>query len=286
MLKMSNDLTKKAGSYFRRNKIRIFKPYYLARLLFKRPSILVLGTRKSGTSVIANLLADIGGLSRTIDIPELWDNEWDVKKRLHDGALDIDSFINHNPHRFATDIVKEPSLTYLFDQIYCRFPEIRYVYITRHPVDYVRSILDRVHIDPHKLPMDIEEVDRLSIYPGWKKLLRGEIICQGDVTSLPETLIVRWRKAQRIYLANKKVFRILRYEDFMKDRELAIKKLAGDLDVPQRFSITNRISEQFQPKGAHRDESIYELFSNEVIKKMEELCEEEIRRLGYNFYCA
>ena len=34
--------------------------------------IIVLGNQKSGTSAIAHLLADYGGLSRTIDIPPLW----------------------------------------------------------------------------------------------------------------------------------------------------------------------------------------------------------------------
>ena len=51
---------------YKKNLIHYFKNLFA---VINENPIIVLGNQKSGTSAIAHLLADYGGLSRTIDIP-------------------------------------------------------------------------------------------------------------------------------------------------------------------------------------------------------------------------
>ena len=79
----------------RRNRVTTFIHSRLTRV--RQHPIIVLGNQTSGTSAIVHLLADYGGLSKTIDIPPL-------RQRRDDIPLLIDHFISEANDRHGTSI--------------------------------------------------------------------------------------------------------------------------------------------------------------------------------------
>ena len=67
-----------------------------------KKQIIILGNPKSGTSVIAHLLADFGDLSKTIDIPPIWPP---TAVDIMLGRLSFNHFIDKN-------VSLEPSLDF------------------------------------------------------------------------------------------------------------------------------------------------------------------------------
>lgn len=135
------------NKYIKKIYYKIFNPVYNLKLKSgSNPKFIVIGNPKTGTSVISSLIADQGGLTKTIDIPEMWNKQLD----LYNGEIEFEKFIIENAHYFAKKLVKEPDLTFMYHKITRKFPKSKIILITRHPVDNIRSVLDRVNIPPQK----------------------------------------------------------------------------------------------------------------------------------------
>ena len=77
-------------------------------------AVWVFGNPKSGTSVIAELLAIGGGWSATVDIPTLWRTPVsDVRK----GLSSAQALVEHHQAYFSRDLIKEPGLTVIMDRL-------------------------------------------------------------------------------------------------------------------------------------------------------------------------
>ena len=140
---------------------------YLSRVN-PRP-VLVLGNQKSGTSAIAALLGDLTGLSVTIDLPrEIRHAEY---LRVLRGEITMREFVALNRHEFSRDIIKEPNLTLLYEELAEFFPEASFAYVVRDPRDNLRSMLNRLKIrgDLEKLSGDVKE----RIPHAWRLVLDG-----------------------------------------------------------------------------------------------------------------
>lgn len=88
--------------------------------------VIVLGNQKAGTSAIAHLLADHCGLSKTVDIPELWPP---AMLRILSGRETLGAFARRHPRPFSRDLIKEPHLTFLHPQLKDLCPRARYVFV-------------------------------------------------------------------------------------------------------------------------------------------------------------
>src|SRR3990172_3865722 len=228
------------------------------------PRIIVLGNQKSGTTAIASLLADYGGLSKTIDIPELWKMERDI----HAGKLSIEAFIASNSHRFSSELVKEPCLTFLYDELVKIFPDTRYVFVIRHPADNIRSILDRFNVPCN---LDQAEIDIPEHMVGWRNLFDGSLL-KIHHKHYVARLAMRWVISTEIYLKNKDKIFLIRYEDFMQDKYGCIKRAAHALEVEKKHDIMPFLDRQYQSKGISRGLPFIESFGEKNTGIIKELC--------------
>lgn len=239
-------------------------------------AIIVLGNSKSGTTVIAALLAEYGRLSVTLDFwPRLRRPE--TLAAVHSGALPFDRFVRRFRADFARDVVKDPHLTFLYPQLSERFPGARFVMVVRDPRANIRSILNRLKL-PGDLP-DIGPDDYRSMRPLWEGILKSPWLnVEG---SYVERLAGRWASGARVYLQNRGAIELIRYEDFVADKMGAIAGLATRLDVENRGRIEGKLDTRFQPPG-DRTVGWREFFGDRNLAAIERLTEPEARALGYD----
>ena len=251
--------------------------YDLKKLFFKindRP-IIVLGNQKSGTTVMAALLAQLTGSSLTLDLRR--ENNRPVYPFLKNGCEDWEDFLSRNRIEFSQDIIKEPNLTILYKELADSFPEARFVYVLREPRDNIRSILNRLGL-PGNLPSLTNEQ--------WKSMplrWRYAVDCRYlgfEADNYIEMLAHRWRCLVDVYLQNTENFILCTYEDFLKDKIGEIKRLAEKLGIPETDDISAKVDVQYEPKG-DRDISWIDFFGENNLFTIENICKERMQKIGY-----
>ncbi|MCP8617493.1 sulfotransferase family protein [Salirhabdus salicampi] len=258
------------------------KRFYLHKTSTVNPSpTFVLGNQKSGTSAIGALLAQLTDRSVAIDLPGICEP---VQPKLHRGDLSFQKFVQKNAYDFSKDIIKEPSLTFLYDELRTHFPNAKVVFIIRDPRDNIRSILNRVGIPGHlhnitdrkwrrqlkKAPKDWERV----IDSRWMGV-KGE--------NYIEWMAHRWNVAADIYTQNKDDMMFIRYEDFVKDKERAIRQLANELDLPHVHDISDKVDIQYQPAG-NRNVKKHEFFGEHNLTRIHRICGDRMASFGYKVH--
>lgn len=238
--------------------------------------IIVLGTQKSGTTVIANLLAIAARESLTSDIfyrypepLELW---------LLTGRLDFKTFVQRYRADFANRIIKEPSLTFMYPGLKAVFPEAHYVYVLRDPRDTIRSVLDRLKLPGDKRALEPECVRHLEPYIGWGLILAGVGLPPGE--TYIDRLAIRWRTAAELLLREGERFIVVRYEDFLQEKSGTIHRLAEQLLLPIHNDIRDHVDVQFQPAGNSRV-GWEPFFGGENLARIERICRDMMASLGY-----
>lgn len=238
-----------------------------------RSPIIVLGNQKSGTSAIAHLVADYGGLTKTVDIPESW---WPVLRDLLLGDMSLQKFANQHKAYFAKDVIKEPNLTFLYPQLNHLCPDASYVFVVRDPKANIRSLLNRLG-----LPGDMKtlELDKFNL----PELLSN--IFNGDVWGTTahhyiDILSRRWNRAVDLYLDNQEKMILIRYEDFIADKVGCIGRLAQALEIVHKQDITDKVDIQYQPRG-DRNVSWFDFFGKENLKRIERICGARMHKFGY-----
>ncbi|SDD19145.1 sulfotransferase domain-containing protein [Halanaerobium congolense] len=260
---------------------KILNPFYNLKLrLSSNPKFIVIGNPKTGTSVISSLIAEQGNLTKTIDIPEMWYKQMELYK----GDIDLEKFISKNAHRFTKSLVKEPDLTFLYNKITNVFSESKIILIVRHPVDNIRSVLDRVNIDPDDLPIDIKKIDKMDIIDPWKWFVNGDVLRSNPTNKIPYTMAYNWVYTVNLYLNNQESIYLIRYEDFVKNKIKSISDYCEDLNIKKINDISDLVDKQYQPKGENKNKNVKKLFSTEVIEKIENICSAEMKELDYEFY--
>jgi hypothetical protein len=239
--------------------------------------IIVLGNQKSGTSAIAHLLADYGGLSKTIDIPPLWGYEG---LRIMHGRRRFSAVVEENPHYFSTEVIKEPMMTFFVEQVVEQFPEAQYVFVVRDPRDNIRSLLNS-----RDLPGDratLSEQDSMHLSPPHVLLDADAWRVRAD--NYVELLSKRWILATR---AVKKLrdagrpLKVLRYEDFMSDKLESIRRMAESLSIEKRNSISDKLDVPFQPSG-NRKVRWDDFYGEYNLSTIHDICAEEMREFEYD----
>lgn len=237
--------------------------------------VFVLGHQKSGTSAIAALLGRLSGCSVTIDLRrEVWRPTYDQVLR---GERPFERYLRDNRFSFAREIVKEPNLTLLFPQLERRFGRARFAFVVRDPRDNLRSLLDTLRL-PGDLPrLEPEHLRRLN--PGWRLVLDGPRlgIPAGHYVEL---LAHRWSAFVDVYLAQRDRMAACRYEDFLRNKQGEVRRLAEALELPERCDIAAEVDVQYQGRG---DSSVAweDFFGRAHLARIEEICADRMRALGY-----
>lgn len=266
----------------KRNALRRVDRFIRNRLtpLTKRP-VIFLGKGKSGTTAIAGLFAEATGKSVALDIPALF---IDGIRPILRGEKSLDRVVRKNRVAFSRDVLKQPTLTWLYPQLRASFPEAEYLMIVRDPRDNIRSVFNRMGISGRQ--RDLTGDEREAIHPGWKwHFTEPELLGMAQGTHI-ELSAERWNLAADVYLRHKNQIVLVRYEDFMADRVAFIDRLASTLGTELVNDITPLVNHQYQPKGGDRGRSWEEFFGSENLAMIVELCGSRMRLLGYDTACT
>lgn len=237
--------------------------------------LIVLGNQKSGTSAIAHLLADYAGLSKTIDIPELW---WPTLARLLRGEMHLSDLARRCPHRFAAQLIKEPNLTFFYDEVKAVHPMASFVFVVRDPRDNIRSLLNRLSLPGNLTAWPIAE---RTLEPTWAVIFDAPLWGWGEVRHYIDVLAIRWNRAVDVYREHAGEMVLVRYEEFIADKMGTIARLAEALGLPRVDDITDRLDIPYQPRG-ERDVSWEAFFGRENLARIERRCGERMEALGYS----
>lgn len=237
--------------------------------------ILLLGNQKSGTSAIAALLAEMTGLSATVDLRK--EVKTPTYHRVVQGKLPFSKFIKLNKLDFSRDIVKEPNLTLLYQELVKYFPKAKFVFVLRDPRDNIRSILNRLEIPGNLTQLGKEHKERMT--PAWDLIIGNRWLgLEGE--NYIEMLAARWNFTSDVFLNNQNQILLVRYEEFLKDKLGELINLAHSLELGPVNDITDKMNVQFQPCG-NRNVIWQDFFGNNNLAQIERICSERMRMLGY-----
>ncbi len=237
-------------------------------------AVIILCHPKSGSNAIAHLLAELCGLSKTLDIPELW---YPNIANFMQGKIDFSSFVKIHPKPFSRDLIKEPSLSLIFDQVKTVFPAAKYVFINRDPRDNIRSILNRVGVPGNLQHFAAEE---WKLPTGWKEIFNPAIL-QIKYTHYIDILASQWNLITNVVVEHPNEMTMIRYEDFVADKAEAITTLAGQLELSTKNDISDKLDILYHPRGKDRDLPWELFFGTENLMRIEEICGSKMKKFEY-----
>ena len=239
--------------------------------------IFILGNQKSGTSAIASLLGSLSGKITAVDLflsgyyPSLITN-WKNKK------INTQDFINKNKVEFSSEIIKEPHLSIFYDELKIEYPNSKFVMIIRNPFDNIRSILDRLNVEGNQTILN--KNDKKKFFHSWSLLLNNEWF-GGSKDHYIEVLAERWNIISNIYLENTDNIILIKYEDFLLDKNKTIQMLAEKLNLKKVKEISHLLDNQFQPKGKRKDVDTKVFFGDKNYSKIYDICKGNMKKLEY-----
>lgn len=239
--------------------------------------IFILGNQKSGTSVIAGLLGEISNKKTSIDLFYSGFN-YSLFQKWKDKRISTEKFINNNKLEFSSKIIKEPHFSVFYQELKSQFPNSKFIMIVRNPFDNIRSILDRLDVNGNITSLD--KSDKKKFFHSWILLLNNKWI-KGEKSQYIEVLAERWNIICNIYLENKENIILIKYEDFLLNKEKIIKDLSNKLKLENNIEISHLLEKQFQPKGKKQNMNITEFFEEENYQKIQSICKENMEKLGY-----
>ena len=238
----------------------------------ERP-IFVLGNQKAGTTVIAALLAERIGASVTLDFRT---PSASALQAVHAGKQSLTDFIEDRAWYFSREIVKEPGLTFLYEELALLFPRAPFAVVVRDPRDNIRSLLNRVGLSGCREQLSRRELDEVS--PIWTNIIKGKELGD-DGANYIEILATRWNRAAEVSLENERPC-LIRYEDFVSNKEEEITRMAERLGCTPRHDISKKKDVQYQSQG-NRDIAWDEFYSAENLARIEQICGKNMASLGY-----
>ena len=246
---------------------------WLARV--NEEPVFILGNQKSGTSIIAALLAELGGRSVAIDLDR--EVTRPTFHRVRTGALNLDDFIRRNRLEFSRDVVKEANLTTMYPALRGRFPRARFAFVQRDPRDNIRSILQRLGLPGR--PAEAGEEQLAGISEAWRLVLDGRWLGLDGADYLA-MLAARWQHFADLAAGAGEKMTVIRYEDFRADKVGGIRELARHLGIAEVADISASTERQYQPRGDH-SVGLREFFGEEGLRLIERICARGMATFGY-----
>lgn len=237
--------------------------------------IFILGNQKSGTTAIAALLGALTDVPVTLDLRREYPHPHYL--RLQTGRMSFAEFVEFNRLSFSRPIVKEPHLSVFYRDLVRHFPESKFIFVVRDPRDNLRSILNRLHLPGHLAGLSRRQERQLS--PAWRLVLDGRWlgICKDNYI---EMLAARWNYIADVFLRHSSRMTLIRYEDFLADKQGQIQRLARTLGLTPTSDIASKLDIQYQPAG---DRAIrwVDFFGPDNLARIERTCCNRMHRLGY-----
>lgn len=241
-------------------------------------SIVVLGNQKTGSTAIAALLADATEQSVTLDLQRaIQDVGWQLCVKF--GVTKFEEVAHRYKEDFSRTIIKEPSLTYFYEEMAGLMPNAKFVFIHRNPYQNIRSVLNRLKIPGNLHDIEHDDWPELIKTPVWRLALDSSWLGRPKGSYI-EGMAHRWDVAARTYLDAKDDFISIRYEQFVQNKKVAIENLAHQLGVKVQKDISASVDVQHQPKG-NRGISPIEFFGEGNLEIIRSICGNSASQLGY-----
>ena len=241
--------------------------------------LLVLGHQKSGTTAIGALLAKMMGGSYANDPLFLYDwGHGQAVKDVVDHPERLGPLVSRNRRLFCNTVLKDPDLTFLIPECRRIFTNAQVVFVMRDPRNTIRSIADRLQLTSDDLQQSADALELPNRH--WQLILASQLPDVGG-TTVAEVLALRWQRAANEYLRNAEQVHLIRYEDFLADRSLELRRILSELDIRQRADVTQWLDHQFQPKG-NRHTDLYERLGTRNLEAIERICAETMAQFDYN----
>lgn len=240
--------------------------------------LFILGNQKSGTSVVAALLAELTGIPLTLDLTR--ERFIPTYQRVVMQELSMAEFIQINRAEFVNPIIKEPNLSLLYEPLAQHFPGAKFLMVIRDPRDNIRSILDRL-----KLPGNLAQlppVDLAKLTPAWQLILQSPWLTRPPSQSYIAQLAKRWQVIAQSYLQHAEQIQLIRYEDFLKDKRGKIEQIAQQFNLPAVNNIDDKLDVQYQPAG-NRNAKWEPFFESANLRLIESICGSSMAPLGYPY---
>ena len=252
---------------------------------FDNVKLIVLGHQKTGTTAIAHLLSRIADLHMSSDpLYELDHGYGLAAERLISRPDMIRNYCRYHPILFGQPIIKEPDFIYIYPEVKKCFSNAKYLFVTRDPRDTIRSICNRLGISGASQCIHPKISDMRGGNRHWELILSGYLPgIHGDIeknSNFIAHLAYRWNLAAEMYLEFSDEIYFIRYEDFNCNKELAIRRLADNLEISSMVPISEFVDVQYQPKGDHAlpwDE----FFGQDNLRIIERISANTMCKLGY-----
>jgi hypothetical protein len=229
----------------------------------------LLGHPKSGTTIIATLLASASGCSLMDDLFHRAGVDRATMESLFSGDLALAELVQRYPRAFRPQLIKCPKLTYFLPELRSCFPAARFAYIVRDPRAALRSYLGWRAIPGNAAclnePWQNERVEVLPRQPPGHYITR---------------LAQRWNQAADIYLRSRETFALIRYEDFVREPAAAIKRLAIELHLDTPRDVSDRVHVAYKRSGV-RHIPFSSFFGKANLERIESTCSERMAGFGY-----
>lgn len=237
--------------------------------------LFVLGNQKSGTTAIAGLLALATDKTVALDLPGL--NE-PVISRIYDGKISFKQTVERYLYiDFCKEIIKEPLLTFLYeDELRKLYPESRFIFIIRHPLQNIRSQLNWIEVSGKEQDLDL---NNSNITPERLRVFTNADLNFNE-SHLIKNLALRWNYCAQLYLTYPNFFLLVKYEDFTANKKNYIEELANTLGTEVKNDISDKTDFRFQPQGNTKVD-LREFFGLENYNLIVNICQPLMKKIGY-----
>lgn len=238
--------------------------------------LVFLGNQRSGSSAVSNLFAKATALSLCSDIGSL--QQSDIEGVFY-GEESFARFVKKYPRCFSKKVIKEPTLTFLFDEFDSYYSgQASYFFIVRDPFQNIRSILDKVGVPGDLKSLDSSHLSEVKLE--WQKIVLNDWLGL-SYSNYIESLAKRWEKAVGVYLEHQDRMTLIRYEDFLDDKASYIYDLAVKKELKVSRSIEGSVDSPFQSTGSNIRSDGRDFFGPDNYETIRRVCGSRMKELGY-----
>ncbi len=239
------------------------------RLRIRRDPVFVLGCHKAGTTAIGALLAEATGERFSNDVFYFAGKE---------PGVSVAEYARRHPRHFAAGINKDPNFTFMAPELRDAFPGARFIFIVRDPRQNIRSILNRLRLPGDQPALTDPDLGRV-LASRWRWLFE-DAVEDGVCPDYVGVVARHWLRAARAYGPSRDFVRLVRYEDFVADKEGTIRDLAREVGLAPVRDISDRVDRQYQKKGKSGVEP-GEFYGPGNLARIEALCADAMVEFGY-----
>jgi hypothetical protein len=197
----------------------------------------------------------------------------------------LKKYCRRHQRLFAEKIIKDPDYIFLYPALKEFYPNAKYLYVIRDPRDTIRSICNRLGLEGTAKKACLPKEEMRGGNHHWEMIISGNLphieAVSGNETSFILNLAHRWTLAAEIYMKYENEMILIKYEEFLKEKENVIKIIARQLGVPCVNEISEYVDVQYQSKG-NSMVNWGNFFGKDNLTSIENICATPMKKFGYH----